>query len=38
MIFDDGTCPTLEYVQKFIGAAECIINKGGKLQYIVKQG
>lgn len=38
MIFDDGTCPTLEYVQKFIGAAECIINKGGKIAVHCKAG
>lgn len=38
MIFDDGTCPTLEYVQKFIGAAECIINRGGKIAVHCKAG
>lgn len=38
MIFDDGTCPSLEYVQKFIGAAECIINKGGKIAVHCKAG
>ncbi|KAG7665626.1 CDC14 [[Candida] subhashii] len=38
MIFDDGTCPTLEYVQKFIGAAECIISKGGKIAVHCKAG
>ncbi|KAK6460136.1 protein tyrosine phosphatase CDC14 [Scheffersomyces coipomensis] len=38
MIFDDGTCPTMEYVQKFIGAAECIINKGGKIAVHCKAG
>lgn len=38
MIFDDGTCPTLEYVQKFIGAAECVINKGGKIAVHCKAG
>lgn len=38
MIFEDGTCPTLEYVQKFIGAAECIINKGGKIAVHCKAG
>lgn len=38
MIFEDGTCPTLDYVQKFIGAAECIINKGGKIAVHCKAG
>lgn len=38
MIFDDGTCPTLEYVHKFIGAAETIINRGGKIAVHCKAG
>ncbi|KAK8442021.1 cell division control protein 14 [Candidozyma auris] len=38
MIFEDGTCPTMEYVQKFIGAAECIINRGGKIAVHCKAG
>lgn len=38
MIFEDGTCPTLDYVQKFIGAAECVINKGGKIAVHCKAG
>lgn len=38
MIFDDGTCPTLEYVHKFIGAAETVINKGGKIAVHCKAG
>lgn len=38
MIFEDGTCPTLEYVRKFIGAAECIINRGGKIAVHCKAG
>lgn len=38
MIFDDGTCPTIEYVQKFIGAAECVISKGGKIAVHCKAG
>lgn len=38
MIFEDGTCPTLEYVQKFIGAAECVINNGGKIAVHCKAG
>lgn len=38
MIFDDGTCPTLDFVRKFIGAAECIINEGGKIAVHCKAG
>ena len=38
MIFDDGTCPTLEYVQKFIGAAETVIHNGGKIAVHCKAG
>ncbi|RLV96557.1 Tyrosine-protein phosphatase CDC14 [Spathaspora sp. JA1] len=38
MIFDDGTCPTLDYVQKFIGAAETIIHQGGKIAVHCKAG
>ncbi|KAM9892376.1 hypothetical protein OXX79_010060 [Metschnikowia pulcherrima] len=38
MIFEDGTCPTLDYVQKFIGAAECVISKGGKIAVHCKAG
>lgn len=38
MVFDDGTCPTMEYVQKFIGAAETIINEGGKIAVHCKAG
>lgn len=38
MIFDDGTCPPLAFVQKFIGAAECIINRGGKVAVHCKAG
>ncbi|CAH2350395.1 tyrosine-protein phosphatase Cdc14p [[Candida] railenensis] len=38
MIFDDGTCPTLDYVQKFIGASECVISKGGKIAVHCKAG
>lgn len=38
MVFDDGTCPTLDYVQKFIGAAECVIAKGGKIAVHCKAG
>lgn len=38
MIFEDGTCPTLDYVKKFIGAAECIISRGGKIAVHCKAG
>lgn len=38
MIFEDGTCPTLDFVHKFIGAAECVINKGGKIAVHCKAG
>lgn len=38
MIFEDGTCPTMNYVQKFIGAAESIISKGGKVAVHCKAG
>lgn len=38
MIFDDGSCPSMEFVQKFIGAAECIINKGGKIAVHCRAG
>lgn len=38
MIFEDGTCPTMEFVQKFIGAAETVISKGGKVAVHCKAG
>lgn len=38
MIFEDGTCPTMDFVQKFIGAAETIISKGGKVAVHCKAG
>ncbi|GME87297.1 unnamed protein product [[Candida] boidinii] len=38
MIFDDGTCPTMEYVQKFVGAAETVISNGGKIAVHCKAG
>ncbi|GMG40216.1 unnamed protein product [Ambrosiozyma monospora] len=38
MIFDDGTCPTMEYVRKFIGAAESVIANGGKIAVHCKAG
>lgn len=38
MIFEDGTCPTMEMVQKFIGASETIISNGGKIAVHCKAG
>lgn len=38
MIFDDGTCPTMEFVQKFIGAAKTTISRGGKVAVHCKAG
>lgn len=38
LIFDDGTCPTLDFVKKFIGAAECVINNKGKIAVHCKAG
>ncbi|GMM46169.1 phosphoprotein phosphatase [Pichia kluyveri] len=38
MIFEDGSCPTIDFVQKFIGAAESIISKGGKVAVHCKAG
>ena len=38
MIFEDGTCPTMDFVQKFIGASETVINKGGKVAVHCKAG
>lgn len=38
MIFEDGTCPTMDFVHKFIGAAETVISKGGKVAVHCKAG
>lgn len=38
MIFDDGTVPTLDMVKRFVGAAECIIEQGGKIAVHCKAG
>ncbi|VEU20786.1 DEKNAAC101746 [Brettanomyces naardenensis] len=38
MIFEDGTCPTMEFVQKFIGASETVISNGGKIAVHCKAG
>ncbi|KAG0671245.1 cell division control protein 14 [Maudiozyma exigua] len=38
MIFEDGTCPDLSIVQNFIGAADTIIRRGGKIAVHCKAG
>ncbi|QPG75896.1 cell division control protein 14 [Brettanomyces nanus] len=38
MIFEDGTCPTMELVQKFIGASETVISNNGKIAVHCKAG
>lgn len=38
MIFEDGTCPDMSIVKNFVGAAETIINKGGKIAVHCKAG
>ena len=38
MIFDDGTCPTLEYVQNLLVLQSVLSIKVEKLRYIVKAG
>lgn len=38
MIFEDGTCPDLSIVQNFIGAADTIIKRGGKIAVHCKAG
>lgn len=38
MIFEDGTCPDLSIVKNFVGAAETIINRGGKIAVHCKAG
>mgnify|MGYP004721152269 CR=1 FL=1 len=38
MIFDDGTCPTMEFVQNFIGVSEGVIAEGGKIAVHCKAG
>lgn len=38
LIFEDGTCPTMPFVQAFIGAAECVIAQGGKVAVHCKAG
>lgn len=38
MIFDDGTCPTMEMVKDFIGVSEGVIKNGGKIAVHCKAG
>lgn len=38
LVFDDGTCPTMAFVQGFIGAAECVIANGGKIAVHCRAG
>lgn len=38
MIFDDGTCPTMDIVRDFIGVSEGVIKNGGKIAVHCKAG
>ncbi|CAI4061076.1 phosphoprotein phosphatase CDC14 SKDI_06G0950 [Saccharomyces kudriavzevii IFO 1802] len=38
LIFEDGTCPDLSIVKNFVGAAETIIKRGGKIAVHCKAG
>jgi cell division cycle 14 len=38
MIFDDGTCPTMDIVKDFIGVAEGVIKNNGKIAVHCKAG
>ncbi|KAH3681757.1 hypothetical protein WICPIJ_007275 [Wickerhamomyces pijperi] len=38
MIFDDGTCPTMDIVKDFIGVSEGVIKNGGKVAVHCKAG
>lgn len=38
LIFDDGTCPTMPFVQMFIGAAQSVISQNGKVAVHCKAG
>lgn len=38
LIFEDGSCPTMEYVQAFIGAVEGVIAQNGKVAVHCKAG
>lgn len=38
MIFDDGTCPSMDIVRDFMGVAEGVISEGGKVAVHCKAG
>lgn len=38
LVFEDGTCPTMEFVQAFIGAVEGVIAENGKIAVHCKAG
>ncbi|CAG60577.1 uncharacterized protein GVI51_I08921 [Nakaseomyces glabratus] len=38
LIFEDGTCPDMSIVKNFVGAAETIIRRGGKIAVHCKAG
>ncbi|SCU99014.1 LADA_0H16820g1_1 [Lachancea dasiensis] len=38
LIFEDGSCPDMSIVHNFVGAAETIINQGGKIAVHCKAG
>ncbi|KAF5092307.1 hypothetical protein D0Z03_002928 [Geotrichum reessii] len=38
LMFDDGTCPTMDFVQAFIGAVEGVISQKGKVAVHCKAG
>lgn len=38
LVFEDGTCPTMEFVQAFIGAVEGVIAQKGKVAVHCKAG
>lgn len=38
MIFEDGTCPSMAFVQGFIGAAQCVIRQGGRIAVHCRAG
>lgn len=38
LVFEDGTCPTMEFVQAFLGAVEGVIAQNGKVAVHCKAG
>uniref|UniRef100_A0A060THY7 Tyrosine-protein phosphatase CDC14 n=1 Tax=Blastobotrys adeninivorans TaxID=409370 RepID=A0A060THY7_BLAAD len=38
LIFEDGTCPSMLFVQAFIGAVECVVARKGKVAVHCKAG